>query len=148
MRRLLYIIVLVALLAVPVRRADVGNILPIELVMVYTKGNGVEIRTDTGNWGIGRNLEEAAKNMKDSASDELFLHTAQYLILSGEGISAEALRGMFKSDIYVCRGNREIDLMEAVEYLSEHDPEYRLKDVKQGIILPEIRKTANGYRMS
>lgn len=148
MRRLLYIIVLAALLAVPVHPTDVGNMLPVELVMVYAKGSGVEIRTDTGNRGVGRSLQEAAADLKESASEELFLDTADYLILSGNGVPPDQLKGIFKDRIYVCRGSRDIDLSKAARYLSEHTPKHRLKDMEWGIMLSEIRKTDNGFTLS
>ena len=148
-RYILYIVVLLAMLAVPAQRNDVGRLLPVEVIAVYQDVGGVRIETDTGNVGTGRDLESAYRNLKGTAAGEIFLDTADYLILYGEAKQlSEKLREYLKLGIRVCAGEGEIDLVEASEYLSVHIPNMRLKDENIASRLAVLTRKETGYCLS
>lgn len=129
-RMVLYIIVLLALMAFPAERTNVGRLLPVEAVRVSQSVGHVEIETDTGNIGVGENLEEAYLDLKERASGEIFLDTADYLILSGaEDRILGELNRYIKERIRVCRAEGSLDLEAAAQYLAVHRLQYRLKDI-------------------
>lgn len=148
MRRLLYIIVVLVLLAVPVRRSDVGSLLPVEAVMVDYKRGKVTITTDTGNVGAGEDLQQAYLDLKENASKQIYLDTADYLILEGDAIQlAEELGDYLKPGIRVCESNGKIDAEEAVQYLAAHTPACRLRDLLDGANTEILSKTSRGFQL-
>lgn len=143
---ILYIGILAALLAVPAEKSDVGRLLPVEAISIY-KGEGtVRIETDTGNVGTGEDLEMAYQDLCRSAPAEIFLDTADYLILRGEGAELiEQLRWYLKPGIRVCGSGETVDLASAAEYLSIHVPGKRLKDIHTGTGLEVLTQTETGF---
>ena len=60
---------------------DVAKLEPIQTLYVYINGTELSIETDTGAKGTGKTLTEAAADMKANASGEIFLDTAEFLLL-------------------------------------------------------------------
>lgn len=146
MRKILYIIVLLGLIAVPAERSDVGNLLPIEVISIYKDAHGVQIQTDTGNVGSGADLEDAYHNLKESASRDVYLDTADYLILSGGAKELTPLLTQYlKKGIKVCQVEGQLQIMEAAPYLLTHSPEIRLQDVNKESELQTLRQTEAGF---
>ncbi|MBP3672496.1 MAG: hypothetical protein J6J18_01560 [Oscillospiraceae bacterium] len=145
-RYILYIVVLLALLAVSAEGNDVGRLLPVEVISVYKEEGTVKIETDTGNMGAGEDFEAAYQNLRSNASAEIFLDTADYLILYGDAQGQiEQLRVYLKPGIKVCTGVGEMDLVSAAEYLSIHTPDKRLKDVNRDSDLVILTQTGAGF---
>ena len=139
-RKLLYGAVILALLAVPVERCEIGRLIPVEVVAVEAGPERVVIRTDTGNRGAGRDFTAAYRNLRETASGYIYLDTAQWLILTGD--AAEDVKGYLKSDIGVCRGVGNIDLKTVGVYLKNHKEE-----IEQGK-MPLIYQVEGGFKIN
>lgn len=146
MRKILYIIVLLGLIAVPAERSDIGNLLPIEVISIYKDEQGIQIQTDTGNVGSGVDLEEAYHNLKESASGDIYLDTADYLILMGNARELTPLLTVYlKESVRVCQGEGQLQITEVAPYLSTHSPEIRLRDMNTKSELQILRQTEAGF---
>lgn len=75
------------------RGTDVAKLEPVELVGLRQTASGIEVQTDTGSFGLGVTVTDAVENMKDTASGEIFLDTAEYVVLTdlGEHVLAELM---------------------------------------------------------
>lgn len=140
MKRILLYIVLLGLTAiVPVERADVGKLRPIETVAVYKENDQIVLQTDTEDVGIGATAMEALQNMKDTASRIIYLDTARYLLI-GEGTKAaiEELRQVLKGKVDVCLTTGNIKPLDATKYLSIHGNLPQLYSWQPGQDLPVL----------
>ena len=138
-RILLYIVLLCLALVVPVARADVGKLCPIETVVVYKENDQAVIRTDTGDMGSGATAMQALRNMKDTANGIIYLDTARYLLIQeGAEEAAEELRQVLKGKVMVCLACGEIKPQDATKYLSVHGDLPRMNNWKQGQKLPVL----------
>lgn len=127
------LILAASLEGLPFHATDVGKLQPVELVWVGRTGEGVEIRTDTGDLGTGPTVSDAFADLKRTCPGEVFLDTAEYLILtpdSGEllGELSEFLRPACR----LCIGMENRDLEQATRFLSAHKPELTLQDYGAG----------------
>jgi len=143
-RILLYIALAAAALLVPVERADVGKLRPIETVSVYRENDWVVLRTDTDDVGIGATAMQALQNMKDSASGIIYLDTAEYLLIEKEAEDdAEELRQALKEKVQLCIASKEIKPSDATKYLSAHGELPRMRNWKKGRELPVLMQYGN-----
>lgn len=124
----------------PFTAGDVGKLRPLELVCITRGQEGVRILGDTGDAGWGKNVAEAFADMKRSCPGELFLDTADYLVL-GEG--AEALlpeaAGYLRPACRVCVGVGVLNAEELADYLGAHQPETTIRSCKSGERMPVLR---------
>lgn len=106
---------------------DVGKLRPVQLVMVRREGDRLRLTTDTGDSGRGTDIHKAIKDMKGSADAEIFLDTADYLLL-GEGTEAclPQLQEYLRPSCALCRVTGEPDPEAVVTYLQQHPPELTL----------------------
>lgn len=121
-----------ALLWNPAEPRDVGKLIPVELVQLSRDWDGVTVRTDTGNGGRGENLEEAMVDLKQKASGEIFLETAEYVLLTGDQEAfIPELKHYFRPGTQVYEAPYLEDLEEAAAYLGQHrreSPLFRLQN--------------------
>ena len=137
MRAILYIIILVLLFLVPVKPANIADLLPIEAVAIYTDNGEVVLETDTGNTGRGVDAARALLNLKTGTPAIVYLDTVRYLIVGEDaGEYAEQLRGVLKPSVKVCVCNAENAVKETARYLSVHGKLPELRSWK----LPEAPK--------
>lgn len=64
------------------RGTDVAKMEPVELVWLMRTDEGIAVQTDTGSTGWGKSVSAAVEDMKQSASGEIFLETAEYILLT------------------------------------------------------------------
>lgn len=139
-RIVFYIIVLLAAVLIPEQGMDVGELLPVELVSVYTEANRVTIETDTGDSGRGETIQEAFWNLEETTAGVIYLDTADYLLISDDALLwLDEMQQYLKPKVYVCSCNEEIDLEEAAAFLAIHKPDTVLKEaVQEGTIKQEL----------
>ena len=143
-RILLYIVILGAVLAVPVRPANIGQLLPVQIVSVAKAGGNVILRTDFDNTGEGTTVKEALVDLKDKAAGMIYLDTAQYLLVEEELFSEiEELKEVLKPSIRICATEGVVDLTEAVAYLDVHGQLPKLKWWETGMELPVLSNVRN-----
>lgn len=140
MRRILiYVVILAAVLAAPVESMQVGELIPVQVVSVQKENEWIILETDTGNKGIGGTAKQALRNLKDTASGEIYLDTAEYLLLGkGTAETVEELRGELKKSVQLCEITKRVDLAEGAKFLSAHGKLPKLKSWKTGTQLPVL----------
>ena len=113
-----------AMLWNPAEPKDVGKLIPVELVQLSQDRDGVAVRTDTGNTGWGENLEEAMLDLKRKATGEIFLETAEYVLLTGNmGKNIPELSNYFRPGTQVYEAPLLEDLKVAAAYLGQNKRE-------------------------
>ena len=120
LRKILYIIILLALLFVPLDRLDAAKLQPVEAFAVYKDGEGVVVETDSGDLGKGKGVEEALRSLKENASQIIYLDTAEYLLAAEEAREeAQEIISYLKRNIKqgTYKGG---DIKEEAKYLDAH----------------------------
>ena len=128
---------------------DVGKLRPVQLVMVRQEGNTVRLLTDTGDTGKGPDIQRAIKDMNGSADADIFLDTADYLLL-GEGAEEyiPQLQQYLRPSCALCRVTGEPDPEEAVKFLQQHPPKLTLTQYEaQRAVLPELVAAERRYKL-
>lgn len=107
---------------------DVAKLEPVQLIFIYRNGNHVCVETDTDAFGEGNDLDSAIQNMKATAPGEIFLDTAEFLVLTDQTCSLlPELTAMIRPAAEICIAE-EVEPVTAAEYLSVHRPGVTLKD--------------------
>lgn len=112
---------------------DIGKLEPVETVLLETGESGIRIRTDSGATGWGKTLEDAIADLEQSTSSELFLDTTSKLMIAGELEPYwQEIQDTFRPSARICRVEGQVDLEEATEYLSVHQPKMTLNSLRVG----------------
>lgn len=128
-RTVIYIALLAASIMLPNHGMDIAKLKPVGLIQIYKEGGNVFIVTDTGDSGHGETVDAAFENLEETTSGVIFLDTADYLLISRSAIyDAEILGKYLKPTIDVCIAGKEIDPIQAAEYLAVHHPKVEMKD--------------------
>lgn len=127
-------VVLVAALGwMPFLGTDVARLRPVELISVSREEAQVLVETDTGDSGRGRTLELALEDLHDSTPGEMFLETAEYLLITPDARSLlPELTKTLRPSCKVCLAEGPVDMEKAAAYLSVHEPELTLQDYRTG----------------
>lgn len=106
---------------VPSTASDVGKLLPVELLYIDKEGETVVIQTDNELEGHGRTWEEAYRNLEGSASGEVFLDTANTLLVTERTEELiPALLEVLRPSCGVGRFSGGGDLKQTASYLRAH----------------------------
>lgn len=113
--------------------ADVGKLQPVQVVCISGGADWVKIETDTGDVGTGSDLEQAFGDMKATSSAEIFLDTAEYLLISqgSEGFISEMMTHL-RPSCSVCIVDGEPDLEKVGAFLHQHEPKITLMHYRAG----------------
>ena len=134
MKKWLFLTAVLIAVAVLSRRPhparDVAKLEPIQTLYVYRNGTELAIETDTGAKGTGKTLTEAAAAMKANASAELFLDTAEFLILAPEVFITEEFHTLLRPTCKVTFTTTAPDLQTASAYLTIHSPPVTLAQLR------------------
>lgn len=114
---------------------DISELKPVQAVYLHKDGGNLCIETDTGDVGTGRNLPEAARDLSANADGEIFLDTAEFLILGREITIDPTFYQYLRPGCRVCYADEQPDLAAAVKYLSAHPPEITLAHLRPESIL-------------
>ena len=137
---ILYVCILSATLLAPVKKADVEQLRPIEVIYIYKDADAVMLKTDTDDIGIGTDVGAALQDMKLTSPARIYLDTAEYLLI-GEGAQEEAmqLKGILKNSVQLCAAGAELELKEVAKYLPVHSGLPYFRDWEAGEELPVLR---------
>ena len=138
---------LAVVLLLPSRTKDVGDLLPMELLYIYKEDNRIHAETDTGEAGVGDTLAQALEDLKATAPGEVFLETADYLIVTKDTVPLlPQLTKVLRPATEVCLGvNADT---QAAAFLAAHKPGVTLQDCRSGgQALPTLIKTEERYRL-
>lgn len=131
-RWLLYAAVLLAAVTVkPFRGTDIAKLQPVEVLRVSVEMGKVRVQTDTGDSGSGADLAAALKNLRQTTAGEVFLETADYLIVSEKALSLlPELTRYLRPGCAVCMELGTPALENVSVFLNTHTPKVSLQDYR------------------
>ena len=109
---------------------DISRLDPVQTVYLYMEGNRLHMETDTGDHGSGKTLPDALSDMKANADAEIFLDTAEYLILDPKVPITQDLFTLLHPTCRVVFTAEKPDLPAAAQYLSIHTPKTTLAHLR------------------
>ena len=143
MKRWLFLMLVAVIL--PSGGTDIGKLQPVQVVCVMRENGMVVISTDTGDRGVGRDLQSAIVDMDACAIGEIFLETADHLLLGQECLP------MVEQMAQILRPSCTISLvagapnLEAVgAFLTFHGPGITLMEYRAGRRELQTLITADG----
>ena len=125
MKKWLYLAALltaVILTRLPHPAVDIARLDPVRSIYIDIVGETLTIETDSGASGSGKTLLEACENLTANAHREIFLDTAEFLILHpGVGITEEFCH-ILRPTAKVVWSTERPDMEMIADYLSIHPP--------------------------
>ena len=124
----------------PFSGSDVAQLQPVQVVGVEMDDGVVTVSTDTGDVGVGNDLQGAFQNLKDTTMGQVFLETAEYLLVdpSAMGLVPE-LMGYLRAGCGVCLMEADVDMEKVGLYLEAHPPTVTLQDCRvMQVSLPRL----------
>lgn len=111
---------------------------PVGLLLVEETRGGIGIRTDAGQCGWGVDLSGAIRDMEATAAGQVFLDTAENLLVSPEAARwLPELADRLHASCQLCLAEGVTDPGAATAYLAVHESEVTLGDWKKGsVVLP------------
>lgn len=124
---------------------DVGKLQPVQVVCVYREVDAVVVQTDTGDCGVGETLRAATENMNAAAAGEVFLETADHLLVAPDCVDliGEAME-LLRPSSTLCLMEGQPDLTRVGQFLQSHQPEVTLVHYRAGRCDLQTLKTENG----
>ncbi len=115
------------------RGTDIAALEPVELVYVQQQMGVYIVTTDTGQQGRGTTALSAIENLKETSTAEIFLGTAEHLLLSPSAReSASRFAPFLRPDCTVTLALGTPELEMAAAYLDTHEPGVTLNDLRAG----------------
>ena len=105
---------------------DIADLKPVRAVYIHMEGRNFRVQTDTGDFGAGADLTEACADLRSKADGEIFLDTAEFLILDSKVPVTEVFYSLLRPDCRVTFTDAAPDLEKAAAYLSQHPPKLTL----------------------
>lgn len=123
---------------------DVVKLQPVEVVVVQ-KEEKIRIQTDAGNWGVGNSLEEAIENLHTVTPAEVFLDTAEYVLIKQNCVNLlPELMGYLRPSCAVCLLEGEALPEGVAQFLQIHQPGITLLEYRAGITNIPVLKENEG----
>ena len=126
MKKWLYPAVLLAVVGILARlphpATDIAKLKPVRAVYLSMDGENLRIETDTGDAGIGQTLTAAAEDMSTKADGEIFLETAEFLIVAGDIPITGEFYAVFRPACALVFTDTPPDMESVAAYLSVHRP--------------------------
>ncbi len=134
MKRWILLLVLGALLLwQPFSASDMAQLKPVEVIRVTTAPSGILVETDTGEMGMGNNLKEAFTDLKNTSSGDIFMETADRLLISPMAVELlPELTDYLRPACNICVDMGEAELASVNAFLSIHEPGVTLQDHQAG----------------
>lgn len=105
---------------------DIADLKPVRVVYIHLEGRNFHVQTDTGDSGTGPDLTQACRVLYAEADGEIFLDTAEFLILAPEVPITGEILTLLRPDCRVAYSDREPDLERIADYLTAHPPDRTL----------------------
>lgn len=109
---------------------DIAKLKPVRAVYLSMEQGSLTIETDTGDTGSGRDLTAAYEDLRSGADGEVFLDTAEFLILSPEISVTADFYTLLRPACRVVFTGEAPDLESVSDYLAVHTPETTLADLR------------------
>lgn len=134
MKKWLYLAAAVAgiglLARLPHPARDISRLEPVQLVSIHEEAGVLQIETDTGDRGTGKTLTEAEADLRAKADGEIFLETAEFLLLDPAVTVTADFFTILRPTCKVLYVKESPDLPAAAQYLSTHPPALELADLR------------------
>lgn len=112
---------------------DIGKLQPVQTVVVSAQNGQVQIQTDTGDLGLGQTVADAIENMEGTSAYEIFLDTADYLLIEpGCASLLSELTAHLRPSCTICLTDGGPDLETVGKFLQRHEPEVTLQHYRAG----------------
>ena len=109
---------------------DIAKLEPVRAVYLYLDAQTLRIETDTGDSGSGLTLAEAYADMKSRADAEIFLDTAEFLLLDPNVPITKEFFDLLRPDCKVAFTEAHPDLKTVSDYLAIHTPKTTLAKLR------------------
>ena len=110
------------LLRLPHPARDIARLEPVRAVYLYRYDGLTTIETDTGTTGTGPDLESAYADLRNNADREIFLDTAEFLILTPAVPITDDFYELLRPTTRVVFSNEKSNLETVSDYLTLHPP--------------------------
>ena len=101
---------------------DIARLDPVRAIYLYMDGAAMTIETDSGDSGTGADLEAAYAALRTNAHREIFLDTAEFLLLDPKVPITEVFDSLLRPDCRITFTDAAPDLEKAAAYLAQHPP--------------------------
>ena len=118
------------LLRLPHPARDIARLEPVRAVYLCIEQGLTTIETDTGTTGTGADLESAYADLRNNADREIFLDTAEFLILDTHVPITEAFYELLRPTTRVVFSNEKPNLETVSDYLTIHPPDLTLAKLR------------------
>ena len=118
------------LLRLPHPARDIARLEPVRAVYLYMEQGLTTIETDTDTTGTGPDLESAYAALRNNADREIFLDTAQFLILDPDVPITDVFYELLRPTTRVVFFNEKPNLETISDYLTIHPPERTLAHLR------------------
>ena len=132
----------VALLArMPHPAVDVARLAPVRSIYIDIDGETLTIETDDHITGSGLDLQEAYQDLTANADREIFLDTAEFLILDPDIPITEEFYDLIRPTTKVVYAVEPPDLDTISDYLAIHPPRMTLANLRPTNTQPSALRT-------
>lgn len=114
----------------PLPAKDIAKLDPVRAIYLYIENGVLTIETDTGDSGSGVSLTDAAAWMKADADREIFLETAEFLILDPAVPVTEEFFTLLRPGCQVVFSAEPPDLEVVGDYFGIHEPNLTLAKLR------------------
>ena len=118
------------LLRLPHPARDIARLEPVRAVYLYQNDGLTVIETDTDNTGTGPDLESAYAALRNNADREIFLDTAQFLILDPDVPITDVFYEILRPTTRVVFSDKKPNLETISDYLTIHPTERTLAHLR------------------
>ncbi len=124
---------------------DVAKLQPVEVVYVARADDRIRIITDTGDSGMGEDLQAAIAKLQATTPAEVFLETAEYLLVDSECWDLlDELTEVLRPSCRVCVLDGDLEPETVGAYLRIHRPVVTLRKYRAGVTDLQILKVTEG----
>ena len=109
---------------------DIARLDPVRAIYLYMDGATMTIETDTGTTGTGADLESAYAALRNNADREIFLDTAEFLILDTHVPITEVFYELLRPTTRVVFSDEKPNLETVSDYLTIHPPDLTLAKLR------------------
>ena len=109
---------------------DIARLDPVRAIYLYMDGVDMTIETDSGDSGSGADLKAAYAALRNNAHREIFLDTAEFLILTPDVPITEAFYELLRPTTQVVFSDEKPNLETISDYLTIHPPETSLAHLR------------------
>ena len=120
---------------------DIARLDPVRAIYLYMDGAELTIETDSGDSGTGSDLKAAYADLRANAHREIFLDTAEFLILAPDVPITEAFYELLRPTTQVVFSNEKPNLETISDYLTIHPPETPLAHLRATKTQPSALRT-------